>query len=66
MINVYRKQDKDPRVLYEQLKERIRRIRRRYEGAKIICGGDFNDNNPPEHIEDLKLQRVNGFTRLNI
>ena len=42
------------------------KIRDRYRDARIVIGGDFNDNTPPNQIKELKRSSPTPYSRYNI
>ena len=54
LISVYRRQDEKTNVIYDKLRQIIRKIKDRYEQVKIVIGGDFNDSSPPKDLLGIK------------
>ena len=52
-------------IIYDKLKEVIERIRETYEDPEITIAGDFNDDDPKNQFENLKISKLRNYSRFN-
>jgi hypothetical protein len=65
-MSIYRRQKEDKNVLYNNLKDCLKKVKDRYSDVKIFIGGDFNDNLAPNSILNLVKSSPKIFSRFNI
>ena len=65
-MSIYRRQYAKPKILYDKLKDILSQVKRRYEKANIVIGGDFNDATPPVQINEVRKKSTKSYTRFNV
>ena len=68
-MSVYRRHGNPVKDIYSKLNEILEKVKDRYKEAKIVVGGDFNDEDPPETLDEegfnLKRKSPMNYSRLN-
>jgi len=50
VMSVYRRHEEKVEVFERELRERIKRVHQRYQGAAILIGGDLNNKQAPKSL----------------